>query len=112
MARLEMNYQQYLVTLMLPVLFADTTHERTGLTALFQTNKLNGMHLVLGAHGLLVGLISQGHTPVLGQSLGGVSELGAVCTQVGGTDSAVHGRHVGLVLVTTDDTLTMENRQN
>lgn len=97
---------------MLPIFLADTTHERTGLTALLQTNKLNGMHLVLGAHGLLVRLISKGHTPVLCQSLGGMGELGTVCTQVSGAHSAVHGRNVGLVFIAANDALTTENRQN
>lgn len=88
--------------LVLPVLLAHTAHERPRLAAVFQADKLNGMHLVLWTEHLLMGLVCQWHTPVFGQRSGGVGELGALGTQVCGTNRAVHGSSVSLILITAD----------
>lgn len=95
----------YLMPLVLSVLLAHAAHERPRLAAIFQADKLNGVHLVLRAEHLLMGLVCQGHTPVLGQRSGGVGELGTFGTQVRGTHRAVHGSSVSLILITADYTL-------
>lgn len=91
-----------LMPLVLPVLLAHAAHERPRLAAVFQTDKLNGVDLVLWTEHLLMGLVCQRHTPVFGQCPGGVCELGALGTQVCGTNRAVHGSSVSLILITAD----------
>jgi len=95
----------YLMSLVLAVLLTHTAHERPRLTGFFQTDKLDGVDLMLRAEHLLMRLISQRHPTVFGQRASGVGELRALGTQVGGTHGAVHGGCVALVLVTTDYTL-------
>ncbi len=90
------------MSLVLPVLLAHAAHERPRLAAVFQADKLNGVHLVLWTEHLLMGLVCQRHTPVFGQGSGGVGELGALGTQVCGTNRAVHGSSVSLILITAD----------
>jgi hypothetical protein len=94
----------------LAVLFAHAAHERPRLADLLLTDKLDSVDLMLRAQSLLVGLVCQGYPPVLGQGAGGVGELGAVGTQVGGTHRAVHRCRVALVLVTADYTLEGKGR--
>lgn len=93
------------MSLVLAILLTHAAHERTRLTGFLQADKLNGVNLMLWAQSLLVRLVSQGHTTVFGQCAGGVGELGALSTQVGGTHSAVHGGCVALVLITSNYTL-------
>lgn len=93
------------MSLVLPVLLTNTTHERPRLTGFLQTHKLNGMDLMLRAKHLFMGFVSQRHPAVLGQRASGVGELGALGTQVGSAHSAVHGGRVVLVLVASDYTL-------
>ena len=95
----------YLVSLVFSVLLAHAAHERARLAGVLQAHELDGVDLVLGAQSLLVRFVRQGHSAMLGQGAGGVGELGAVSAQVGGTDRAVHGSSVALVLVTADYTL-------
>lgn len=95
----------YLVSLVLAILLAHAAHERPRLTRLLQADELDGVDLMLRAQGLLVRLVSQRHPAVFGQRAGGVGELGALGTQVGGTHGAVHGGRVALVFITADYTL-------
>ncbi len=90
------------MSLVFPVLLAHAAHERPRLAAVFQADKLNGVHLVLWTQHLLMGLVCQRHTPVFGQGSGGVGKLGALGTQVCGTNRAVHGSSVRLILITAD----------
>lgn len=92
----------HLMPLVLSVLLAHAAHERPRLAAVFQAHELDGVHLVLRAEHLLMGLVCQGHAPVLGQRPGGVCVLGALGTQVRGTHRAVHGSSVSLILITAD----------
>lgn len=96
------------MSLVLAVLLAHTAHEGPGLTGLLQADKLNGVDLMLRAQGLLVRLVSQRHPAVFGQRAGGVGELGALSTQVGGAHGAVHGGRVALVLVAANDALVKD----
>lgn len=96
---------QYLMSLVLAVLFADAAHERAGLAPLLQTHELDGVDLVLKAQRLLVRLVGQRDAAVFGQRAGGVCELRTLGTQVCGAHRAVHRRSVALVLVTPDDAL-------
>lgn len=88
------------MSLVLAVLLAHAAHERPRLTRLLQAHELDGVDLVLQAQRLLVRLLRQRHPAVFGQGAGGVCELGALGTQVGGAHGAVHGGRVALVLVT------------
>ena len=103
------SFWTYLVSLVLAVLLAHAAHERPGLTRLLQADELDGVDLMLRAQRLLVRLVGQRHPAVFGQRAGGVGELGALSTQVGGTHGAVHGGRVALVLIAADYTL-MEER--
>lgn len=96
------------MSLVLAVLLADAAHEGSGLTGLLQADELDGVDLVLRAQRLLVRLVGQRHPAVFGQRAGGVGELGALGTQVGGAHGAVHGGRVALVLVAADYTLDKE----
>lgn len=98
------------MSLVLAVLLTHTTHEGPGLTGLLQADELDGVDLMLRAQGLLVRLVGQRHPTVFGQRAGGVGELGALSTQVGGTNSAVHGGCVALVLITPNYTLVKKER--
>lgn len=95
----------YLMSLVLAVLLAHAAHEGPRLTGLLQADELDGVDLVLRAQGLLMRLVRQRHPTVFGQCAGGVGELGALGTQVGGTHGAVHRGRVALVLVAPDYTL-------
>lgn len=98
----------YLMTLMFAVLLTHAAHEGPRLAGFLQAHKLNGVHLVLRAQGLLVRLVRQRHSAVFGQRAGRVGELGAFGTQVSGTHGAVHGGCVALILITADDALHKE----
>lgn len=100
------------MSLVLAVLFTHAAHKRPRLTRLLQTDKLNGVDLMLRTQSLLVGLVSQRHLPVLGQGAGGVCELGALSAQVGGTHGAVHGGRVAFILVTAYYTLNKTRQTN
>lgn len=99
------------MALVLPVLLAHAAHERPRLTGLLQADELDGVDLMVRAEGLLVRLVRQRHPTVFGQRAGGVGELGALGTQVGGAHGAVHGGCVALVLITADDTLSDEKER-
>lgn len=88
--------------LMFSILFTHAAHERPWQASVFQTHKLDGVHLVLRAEHLLVGLVCQGHAAVLGQRTGRVGELRALGTQVRGTYCAIHGGRMILIFITTD----------
>lgn len=96
------------MSLVLAVLLAHAAHEGPGLTGLLQADELDGVDLMLRAQGLLVRLVSQWHPAVFGQRAGGVGELRALGTQVGGTHGAVHRGCVALVLVAPNDALVEE----
>ncbi len=99
------------MSLVLAVLLAHTAHEGPGLTGLLQADELDGVDLMLRAQRLLMRLVSQRHPAVFGQRAGGVCELGALGTQVGGTHGAVHRSCVALVLITADNTLFEEKEK-
>lgn len=103
---LAIHLESYLVTLVFSVFLADTAHEWAALTSFLQTHKLNGVHLVLGAHGFLMRLISQRHSPVLRQSLCRMSALGTLRTQVSGTNSAINRCNVSFIFIAAGDALT------
>lgn len=88
--------------LMFSILFTHAAHERPWQASILQADELDGVHLVLRAEHLLMGLVCQGHAAVLGQRTGGVGELRALGTEVRGTHCAVHGRGVILIFVTAD----------
>lgn len=60
---------------MLAVLFTHTAHQWAWLAAILQTDKLDGMNLVLQAQGLLMRFVCQRYLPVFSQSASGVCEL-------------------------------------
>lgn len=98
--------------LMFSVLFTHAAHERPRLASVLQADKLDGVHLVLRAEHLLVGLVCQGHAAVLGQRTGGVGELRALGTQVRGAHRAIHGRRVTLIFIAADYALLEIKRQH